>query len=876
MKRIYLIDVSSLIFRAFYAVRPLNAPSGLPVNAIYGFMSMLLKLMKEEKPAAMVFCYDRKEPSFRKDLFTEYKANRSEMPEDLVPQMPYFRKLAEIMGIPGIEVASYEADDVIGTITKWGRRNDYEVLIVSGDKDFAQLVEPHVWLYDTMKNTRMGTDEVKEKWGIRPDQMIDYLALVGDASDNIPGVKGIGPKGAQKLLEQFHTLDGIYENLDQIKGSTHDKLVASREKAFLSRTLVTIVTDVPLEENPHNYDLQAVDQEQMKALMTELNFKGFDRSLAELPNWGQAVTAVAGERPTLESQRKPKPAPEAPMPVPAPAPVAPPAALVEEEEPAGDHVLIEVSALARQFDRGAVVYAFKHELGFVFSKGAGEPVFLVPAETEALSAVLNDLDLGWKGFDLKTFWHFFDLKNPKAVWDGMLAAYVAQAGDVSSWELVYARLCGTVPKTLPTPSEKMRELLTLEAKSETEPAGLAAPGNRQVYLEQDLPVTSVLYKMEKRGITLDTATLAVQSAELAKDISRLEKEIHAAAGEDFNIGSPKQLAVILFEKLKLTPGRKTKTGYSTDAEVLEGLKTEHPIIDFILSYREMTKLKSTYVDALPLMVKDDGRIHTTFNQAMTTTGRLSSIDPNLQNIPIRTERGARVRKAFVAGPGLCLLSADYSQVELRILAHYSEDKNLIKAFQDDLDIHAATASEVFGVALKDVTSEQRRAAKAVNFGIAYGQGAFGLAANLGISQGEAKGIIDRYFAKFPGVGTYITQTIESAKDKGFVETLTGRKRYMTELKSNNAAMRKFGERAAINAPIQGTAADLVKLAMVELDRRYKAQMLLQVHDELIFEATREVLEAEAPSIVKTMETIMTLKVPLKANWAIGTNWDEAH
>ncbi|MFN7729642.1 MAG: DNA polymerase I [Bdellovibrio sp.] len=861
MRRIYLVDVSSLIFRAFYAVRPLTSPSGLPVNAIYGFMSMILKLMKEEKPAAMVFCYDRKEPSFRKDVYDDYKANRSAMPEDLVPQMPYFRRLGEIMGIPGLDVASYEADDIIGTLTKWGRRHDYEVLIVSGDKDFAQLVEPHVWLYDTMKNTRMGTDQVIEKWGIRPDQMVDYLALVGDASDNIPGVKGLGPKGAQKLLEQFGTLDGIYKNIDEVKGSTHDKLVTSKDNAFLSRQLVTIVTDVPVPVDPHQYDLQAVDQEQMKALLSELNFKGFDRSLAELPNWGGAVTAAAGERPTLESQRKPKPT----------APAPPASMPLMASESAGDHLAIEVSELSQHFQKKSVAYTFKHEMGFVFSKGPGDPVFLVPTDTAALTKVLNHLDLDFKGFDLKTFWHFFDLENPRAAWDGMLAAYVTQAGDVSSWELVFARFCGEPPKTLPTPTEKMLELFRLEAKSNEDLAS-----NRKVYQEQDLPLTAILYKMEQRGIALDSKILAGQSQELTKEISRLEKEIHAAAHEEFNIGSPKQLAVILFDKLKLTPGRKTKTGYSTDAEVLDGLKTEHAIIPLILTYRELTKLKSTYVDALPLMVKADGRIHTTFNQAMTTTGRLSSIDPNLQNIPIRTERGARVRKAFIAGPGLSLLSVDYSQVELRILAHYSDDPNLIKAFKDDLDIHAATASEVFGVALKEVTSDQRRAAKAVNFGIAYGQGAFGLAGALGIPMSEAKGIIDRYFAKFPGVGTYITHTIESAKEKGFVETLTGRKRYMPELQSGNGAMRKFGERAAINAPIQGTAADLVKLAMVELDQKFKSKMLLQVHDELIFEAPKEVLESEAPAIVSVMENIMRFKVPIKANWAIGSNWDEAH
>lgn len=864
MKRIYLIDVSSLFFRAFYAVRPLTSPSGLPVNAIYGFLSMLLKLMKEEKPEAMVFCYDRKEPSFRKDLFQDYKANRSEMPEDLVPQIPFIKKIAEDLGIPSLEVPGFEADDIIGTLTKISRRADYEVMIVSGDKDFAQLVENHVWLFDTMKNTRMGSAEVKEKWGIRPDQMIDYLALVGDSSDNIPGVSGIGPKGAQKLLEQFESLDGIYKNTEQIKGSTGEKLKADRDSAWLSQKLVTIVTDIKLSEEMQSYHLKPADHEKMRALLAELNFRGFEKSLADLPNWqpreksssqnGVPATSAINVV-DLDSVKV----------------MASAEAVTKPRLVSAEHQQMTAAELEQKIRAEETVYAFKHELGFVFSKGVNEPVYLVSDDLTEIENILNKQNYIFKGFDLKNYWHFFSLKKPMAAWDGLLAAYVIRAGESTEWRQVYANALGEPPLELPTPSEKLDELLRLE-----EQQMLAIGKNLKIYQEQDLPLAAVLYRMEKLGIALQIESLNQQSLELTSEIRELEKNIQQLAGEDFNIASPKQLARILFEKMGLTPGKKTKTGFSTDAEVLETLKNEHPIAAHLLEYRELTKLKSTYVDSLPQLIGGDGRLHTTFHQALTTTGRLSSTDPNLQNIPIRTPRGAKVRCAFVAGPGLSLLSADYSQIELRILAHYSEDKNLIRAFCDDLDIHAATASEVFSVPLQNVTSDQRRAAKAINFGIAYGQGAFGLAQNLGVPMGEAKEIINNYFKKFPGVQEYITKIVEQAIENGFVETLSGRRRYLLELKSKNPAIRKFGERAAINAPIQGTAADLMKIAMIHLDAAVKSRMILQVHDELIFEAPQEQLQAEAPLISSIMEQVMKLRVPLKTNWAIGQNWDEAH
>lgn len=876
MKRIYLVDVSSLFFRAFYAVRPLTSPKGVPVNAIYGFLSMVLKLMKDEKPDSVVFCYDRKEPSFRKDLYAEYKANRTEMPEDLVPQIPYIKKIADDLGIPSLERNGFEADDLIGSLVKIGRGAGAEVFIVSGDKDFAQLLEPHVWIYDTMKNLKIGPAEAREKWGVRPDQMIDFLALVGDSSDNVPGVHGIGPKGAQKLLEQFGDLDGIYAHLDEIKGSTHEKLKADRENAYLSRKLVTIVTDVELEQDLSAYQLRPARREDIRELLQELNFKGFEKSLSDLPNWsGGSASGSDGSRASSS------PAAAAPTPDPGRSPVEDDVKAVS----GASAVLISADPGFREFRQleggldlfssrirsGETLWGFTHQLGLVLGRPEQGEVILVREEHARLAAFLDEKAPRWKGFDLKALWHGLGLKGPAAEWDGQLASYVVKSGESAEWANAFGRFAGAEPLALPSPAERMNELLRLEARLDEK-----LSINRRIFAELEMPLLPVLYKMERRGIRLDEGLLRTQSRELESEIRSLESAIHEQAGTEFNIGSPKQLAGILFDKMGLPSGKKTKTGYSTDNEVLEKIRKVHPIADLILKYRELTKLKSTYVDALPALIREDGRVHTTFNQAHTATGRLSSVDPNLQNIPIRTERGARVRRAFVAAPGCALMSVDYSQVELRILAHYSDDPGLIQAFRSDLDIHAATASEVFGVKLANVTADQRRTAKAVNFGIAYGQGAFGLAETLGIPRGEAQDIIKRYFERFSGVKAYIEETIKSASEKGYVETLLGRRRYMDELKSQNAAMRKFGERAAINAPIQGTAADLVKKAMIDVDREGGSDLLLQVHDELIFEGNEQALRERAPRIVGIMESAAKLKVPLKVNWAVGSNWDEAH
>jgi DNA polymerase-1 len=847
MKKLFLVDVSSLFFRAFYAVRPLTSPSGLPTNAIYGFLSMVMKLLKEEKPEYIVFCYDRKDPSFRKEIYEAYKANRTEMPEDLAPQIPYIKKLAEVMGIPSLEVPKYEADDLIGSLTKWAIKNKMEVDIVSGDKDFAQLVTDGVFLVDTMKNVKIGAAGVKEKWGVNPDQFIDYLALVGDASDNIPGVKGIGPKGACKLLEDFGTLDGIYQNIEQIKGATKEKLVASKDNAYLSKKLSAIVCDIPLSEDPQAYQRKAFDKVGLTEFLNEVNFKTLEKNIWALNIEGQESAPEIKKIETESTSR-----------------------LAEASEDLLPVFDVDISEIKELLKPNMQVWGFSSDMGTFLA--FDEKVCKLSGELEALGKISDELKLNWKGHDLKTLWHQIKPENPAGAWDSMLAFYVVKPSESMKFEDILVNQTGETLPELPSGAqiyEAHRKLEFALRKS------LEAVHGEKIYLDYDLPLAAILYKMEKRGIELDINILSKQSKELATDLAALEKKIYKSADSEFNIASPKQLAQILFEKLKLTPGKKTKTGFSTDVDVLEKLKAEHDLPALILDYRELAKLRSTYVDALPQMVKADGRIHTHYNQADTATGRLSSTDPNLQNIPIRTPRGAQVRQAFVAGKDKVLLSVDYSQIELRVLAHYSNDPGLTKAFIEDLDIHAATAAEVFGVKLSEVSSEQRRAAKAVNFGIAYGQAAYGLSENLGISFSEANDIIKRYFAKFPGVQEYIHSTIESAKEKGFVETLAGRKRYMVELQSANTNIQKFGERAAINAPIQGTAADIVKKAMIELDEKVSVPMLLQVHDELIFEDSPDSIEKNRAHIVSIMENVMKLKVPLKANSAVGKNWGSA-
>jgi DNA polymerase I len=878
-KKIYLVDVSSMFFRAFYAIRPLTTPAGVPVNAVYGFLSMVTKLFKEEKPDYMVFTYDRKEPSFRKNLYAEYKANRTAMPDDLAVQIPYIKKLADYLGVPALEVPDFEADDIIGTLVHLGLKHHHEVVIVSGDKDFGQLIQKHVVLFDTMKDVKYDEAGVLEKWGVPPEKFIDYLAIMGDTSDNVPGVDGIGPKGAQKLLQQYNSVEDIYENIDKVEPKgTREKLIKSKDNAFLSKKLVTISTDVPVSENFEDYHLKPIQADKLRALLQELNFKSFEKTLlGDGTSVGSLHDSIHGKKSAAEPA------------------AAEDSNVIHQKQNQEIGVLDEIKIatvnsevmekieaylnikevsitaeeLLAKLHSGDSLWGFTDERGLFIARD--QELWAVEGGPEALGPATDAKHIRWSGFDLKTFFHQLKAHQPIVAWDSSLAAYVARAGDSTDFGDVYKKFIGATLPEFATPAQLYKAHVELQHVLQDR---LSLFDGEKILKELELPLVPVLLRMEDKGIRIDVKSLQTQSAELTEEIAALEKEIHHLAGGSFNVGSPKQLGVILFEKMNLPSGKKTKTGYSTGEDVLE--KIEHPIAKKILQWRELSKLKSTYVDALPDIMAPDGRVHTSFNQALTMTGRLSSTQPNLQNIPIRTERGQRVRQAFIADSGKKLLSMDYSQIELRILAHISGDPGLQKAFREDLDIHAATAAEIFNVDLKHVTSEQRRSAKAVNFGIAYGQGAFGLAENLGISNKEAKDIIDRYFTKFAGVREYINNTVKLAHENGYVETLFGRRRYIDELNSKNPMLKKFGERAAINAPIQGTASDLVKKAMIDIGAKVPVDLLLQVHDELIFEGTESTLQQHIPALVKIMEHVMELKVPLKVNYAVGNNWDEAH
>lgn len=859
MKKLYLVDVSSMFFRAFFALPRLSNEKGMPTNALYGFYAMAVKLLREIKPDYIAFCFDTKEPSFRNEIYDDYKANRDEMPSDLVPQVPYVKTICQALGAPVVEMPGFEADDIIGTLTHQGRKHGLEVVIVSGDKDFAQLVGSHVSMYDTMKEVRYDTDGVVAKWGVRPGQMIDYLSLVGDTSDNIPGVRGIGPKGAQKLLSDYKTLEGVYENLEGISSkSTKAKLVEGKDSALLSKRLVAIKCDIDLGLKVEELKLKSVEREGLHQLLLELGFKTFARKLM-----GDESEAAEETKPKMAKAKTEASAPE--VKVSAPRSRTKSTKEIKERQVS----LAEADKLIKAYSD---VWGLLDERGIYF--GVGSEVLLIAEDAERLGDWLSGKQINWKGFDLKSIWHWLKINNPIASWDSMLAAYILRASNIEDFAKVYGDYLGRPLPDLLSPVELYQ--LNLELAEELEKI-LAEKNLRKVLDELELPLIPVLYSMERQGILLDQKELANQSQSLITDLSALEKTIYGHAGGSFNISSPKQLAQILFGKLKLPPGKKTKTGYSTDSDVLEGLKDKHAIAETLIEYRELSKLKSTYVDALPgLINQKTGRIHTNFRQASTSTGRLSSINPNLQNIPIRTERGRKVRACFIADKDCQLISADYSQIELRVLAHVSDDKALQAAFASDQDIHATTASEIFGVPLNDVTPELRRRAKAVNFGIAYGQGAFGLSESLGISRQEATDIINRYFLRFKGVNQFMQETILIAQKQGYVETMFGRRRYLDELQSKNAAVRKFGERAAINAPIQGSASDLVKLAMIKVHQDLSCPMLLQVHDELLLESKNKDVEQNSARVRKNMESAAQLKVPLKVNVASGRNWEDAH
>ena len=844
-KTLYLVDVSSLFFRAYYAISShLSSPKGLPTNALYGLLSMTDKFIRQHKAEYIVFCFDHEKPSFRVKMYSEYKANRGETPEDLKVQIPYIKKLVSALGIPMVELKDYEADDLIGSLAVSGQKNKFKVVIMSGDKDFAQLVNDSVSLYDPMKELTYDAAGVQKKWGVKPEQINDYLAIVGDSSDNIPGVFGIGPKGAQKLLQEYGDLNNIYKKLDNLPAKTAEKLKKSEKSAFLSKKLARIVTDIDLKKSLSSFHRQAVKKEELKGILKELGFKTFEKKFFGAPEEGiNKETAVKSSSviKRLSSNLK-------------------------LHHLSWDELqeLVEPYGKVWVFSKGKHYYmSFKNKV-----------ISLEDHNLQKVGHFFSDRRVSWYGYDLKKIWKDFDCTHPVPHWCSMIASYLIESGPPGGFENTAIKYAGEEVSDSLAPGE----IYHVHKKVKKNLEERLRDGNMlELYTDLELPLISVLYEMEKQGIKLDSSELIKQKKDIDQSIRKVETGVFNYAKHEFNISSPKQLADVLFTEMGLNPVRKTKTGYSTDMEVLNKLKNQHPVIPLILEHRELFKLKTTYVEALPPLInKKTGRVHTHFRQALTATGRLSSINPNLQNIPIKTERGRRIRKAFVAEKGRKIISADYSQIELRILAHITGDPALCSAFKKELDIHTATASEIYSLPLKEVTEDLRRSAKAINFGLIYGQGPYTLSESLGISVSSAGDIIKNYFKRFKKVKEYMDSVVQLARKQGYVETLFGRRRFIRELSDSRVPTRKWGERAAINTPIQGTASDLVKMVMVELRNSLYSPILLQIHDELLFECEDHLLEEEVRRIVNIMENIVSWKVPLKVNIHTGKDWQTAH
>ncbi len=888
MKTVYLVDVSSLFFRSYYAISPhLTSPHGVPTNALYGLLSMTVKFLREYSAEYVVYCLDHEKPSFRKKIYKEYKANRGEMPEDLKQQLPYIKKLVQILGIPTMIKESYEADDLIGSLSVQACAKKFEVVIVSGDKDFAQLVGPCVSMYDPMREKTYDIEGVKNKWGVYPQQMVDYLALVGDSSDNIPGVTGIGPKGASNLLEKYKSLEGIYKCLDDLPKKTMDKLRKGKDLAFLSQKLVRIVTDgdwgvtdgrlklqgrvadCSSDELTSFFRRQDVNRDQLEALLKELGFTLKPEYFVLSPknnkkNTNKTNHPIRSGNSSVVSKVVSKNASK------------------DRKLPGNLKThFITLSDLCVLITPYAKVWVFSHN-DQIFLSYKNRVISLVGLSLDKVGKVLFDKNVCWHGYDLKSLWRKFlpddlvvkplGMRIGRAGWCTMMAGYLTQgAASYGFRQLCLKYLDEEVSKDL-LPGEVYRLHTKLQKALEND---LAQKNMMDLYQNIELPLIAVLLEMECWGIQLNVLELQRQSVEIQEDLSVLKKKIFNYTKNPFNLASPQQLADVLFKQLNLSPVRKIKTGYSTSADVLEKLKDKHLIVPLILEYRELFKLETTYVSALPKMVnKKTSCVHTHFRQALTTTGRLSSVHPNLQNIPVKTKRGKQIRRAFTARKDCVLVSADYSQIELRVLAHLTEDVALCQAFESDQDIHRVTASKVYGVPLGRVSDEQRYSAKAVNFGLIYGQGAYSLSELLEVSLESAKDLIQSYFQKFKRVREYMESSPQKARQRGYVETVFGRRRYIGELQSVRFHTQKFGERAAINMPVQGTAGDLVKIAMLELRNSLYSPILLQIHDELLFECNKNLVDEEVKYIKNIMENVVSWRIPLKVNIRIGKNWEE--
>jgi DNA polymerase-1 len=854
-ERLFILDGPGFLFRAYHALPFLSTSRGEPSHAVFGMSTMLWKLLREDAPDYFAVAWDPPGKTFREEQFAAYKETRAPTPNDLRTQIPRVKALFEALHVPVLEVPGFEADDVLGTVVEQVRDRPIEVVLVTSDKDMLQLVSPRVRVFSTTGRggDRVVYDEaaVKAKWGVDPAQIPDILALMGDSIDNIPGVPGVGEKTAAKLIGQFGSVERLYENLSLVTGKLRETLAANRKQALLSRELATVSTRVPITLDLETVRRREPDWDRLRTLWTEMEFYTLLRQLPAQP----APEAGGDETPTIADAES--------------------LARYMAPVPGGEPIIVEWVGDATPPDPTV------KEIG-LYHAAAGAAVLACGSVADdggrwVVEGLAGRTLIGHDVKPLAEWWLARGGALPPHE-DTAVAAYLLNPARTNyKLEEVCAELLGQGPG-IARPGTRARWIADLWAMA---PRALEEVGLRQLYEDIERPLIAVLAEMERHGIRVDRARLGEFSRELEIHLDRTTREIYRLAGEEFNIGSPKQLAYILFEKLKLPPVKRTKTGYSTDADVLEQLAIGHELPARIVEHRTLAKLKSTYADALPTLVNPvTGRIHTSFNQLVAATGRLSSSSPNVQNIPVRTELGRRIRAAFVSEPGWRFLAADYSQIELRILAHVSGEESLVEAFRRGEDIHTRTASEVFGVALDAVTPEQRDIAKTTNFSVIYGVTAFGLSRGLDISTKQAQEFLDRFFARHAKVRAYLARTVAEARERGFVTTLLGRRRYLPELRSGNPNLRGFGERMATNAPIQGTAADLVKIAMVRMAERLRtgglqSRMLLQVHDELLFESPVAEVDRLRALAVEVMESALPLDVPLKVDVKVGDDWAAA-
>ncbi|MBS1585349.1 MAG: DNA polymerase I [Bacteroidetes bacterium] len=942
-KKLFLLDAMALIYRAYYALirAPRITSTGRNTNAQFGFTTTLLDLINKEKPTHLAVVFDTEAPTERHTDFEAYKANRQEAPEDLISALPDIKRIVKGFNLPCMELDGYEADDIIATLAIEAAGLDYDVYMVTPDKDYGQVVRDKIFIYKPpyqgSEPEIMGPDQVCAKWGIkRVEQVIDILGLMGDSVDNIPGIAGIGEKTAAKLLAEYDNIENILENADKIKGALGEKVRNGREAAIMSKKLATIITNVPVAFHEEDFRVKEMNKEVLTEIFAELEFKALGKRIlgegfsVNDKNAGPVSTDLFGNpiqqrggtiaTAAVTAEVEVAVVEELPLNVKRAFDIPHQYHLVNDDESISKLLadLLQQKEIAFDTETTNIDAHLADIVGMSFCWQKGEAYYVnVPAERDNALALLAKFkplfdkeDILWVGQNIKydmtiLKWYGHELKGK--TYDTMVAHYVIEPDGKRSMDMLSTKYLGYEPISIETligkkgkgqlnmrdvPLEEIKEYaaedadVTLQLKQVFEPM-VTNMEVRRVLDEVENPLVPILVDIETEGVRIDINFLQDYSKELDRDIREAEKNVYTHAGVNFNLGSPKQLGEVLFEIMKLDPGaKKTKTGqYATSEDVLQKLRNKHQIVEDILVYRELTKLKSTYVDALPQLINPrTGRVHTCYNQTVAVTGRLSSTSPNLQNIPIRTDRGREIRKAFIPrNEDHMLVSADYSQIELRIVAAISGDEGMIKAFRENKDIHTATAAKVYGVEESEVTSQMRRAAKAVNFGIIYGQSAFGLAENLSISRTEAKGIIDNYFKEYPSIKKYMDGSINFAKEFGYVQTLMGRRRYLRDIHSANQTVRGYAERNAINTPIQGTAADMIKLAMIKVQREIKRQnmrskMVLQVHDELVFDVPKDELSDIQQLIKENMESAMQLPndIPINAETGAGNNWLEAH